>query len=305
MLPSCIHLGLATADDGYQKYEYLSDILKTAYHTWLDNIRSWPKCSPWTVAGKRNRIQICISNSNPFVVVQFYRSLSFPDFRAQIVETLVTGCGDMGQLAENVTKMLKHDTLGQFNTYIETRGSEVYEESEHVKYLYMSDTASISSSTINYPVIKNLIDSGEFFLFPLNLSTNKFLDKVEFWKVLDLFWGYKSYGTDHTTAFDSRVHPYLTKSEFMESNTGHDVELKMAVYGDCKNLRAVAHMALTKLASLAGTNEDLQTSDEKILYIKTHTPTRQWYTFDSFIHDRSMYNNAMNKFVTVRDREYK
>jgi hypothetical protein len=305
LLPSLTQLSVG-APGGDEQGEMVSEIMKTAYETWLSErsdpeyIRSWPSDSPWTEAGAKKRVQICISDINPFAVLHFYRSLSFPDLRERVVQTLVAGCRDMGQLAENMTKLFNHDTIGHFTSVIQIRGRDECIESDYIKYVYKSSTVCISTSTDEYSSIKTLVDSGMFYIFPKNLSVNEFLATVEYWKVLDLFWGYKVYSEDHTTDFDSARHMFMSKNDFMTTDTGHDVELKTLLYSDDANLEAVAQMALQKLADVARSDDDLfyrlQTLNETVFMINTHAPPSRSYTFDSFYEDTMTYDNAMKKF---------
>jgi len=307
LLPSLTQLSVgAPSDGGDEQGDMISEIMKTAYETWLSErsdpeyIRSWPSDSPWTEVGAKKRVQLCISDINPFAVLHFYRSLSFPDLRERVVQTLVAGCRDIGQLAENMTKRFNHDTIGQFTSLIQIRGRDECIESDYIKYVYKSSTACISTSTDQYSSIKALVDTGMFYIFPKNLAVNHFLATVEYWKVLDLFWGYKVYNEDHTTDFDSTRHMYMTKAEFMANDTGHDVELKRMVYNDDADLKTVANLALQKLADLVRSDNDmfyrLQTLNETVFMINTHTPPSRSYTFDSFFVDTQTYENAMKRF---------
>lgn len=290
----------------FEHGKMVSDIMKTAYETWLSErsdpeyIRSWPSDSPWTDAGAKKRVQICISDSNPFAVLHFYRSLSFPNLREKVVQKLVTDCLNVGQLAENVKKMLNFGTIGEFTSEIQIRGREECIESEFIKYVYRSPTTCITTSNENYDSIKTLVDSGVFFLFPKTLSTNQFLATVPYWQVLDLFWGYKVYSEDHTNDLDSSCHMYDSKQHFMSSDTGHDKDLKRLVYSNDVDLKSIANTALQKLANLARSDIDeferLQRLDETVFMINTHTEGSGSYTFASFYEDTQTYENAMKRF---------
>ena len=206
----------------------------------------------------------------------------------------------MRQLAANVTKMFNHTSMGYFTDIIQIRGHDECVDSNFIRYVYKSPTACISTSVDTYEKIKRVMDSGTFFLFPTTLSANGFIQSIPYWKVLDLFWGYNSYSTDHNDPeLDTSTHMYKDHDVFMSTDTGHDEELKKLVYDDDVDLQKVADMAMMKLYELSSSDmarlHDVQSSIETVFMININNPPSKSYTFDSFFGDIDVYKKAIKR----------
>jgi hypothetical protein len=206
----------------------------------------------------------------------------------------------MSQLAHNVSLMLGHSTLLKSLNIIQIRGRTECVESTHIKYIYKSGTACISTDSKTFEGVKRIMSNGTFFLYPTTLAAGSFMESMPYWTVLDLFWGYDIYSKDHgEQERDTGQYQYSNLAEFMKSDTRHDTELKNLVYGEGALLRDVADMAMRKLAEMARSNDlfdAVRGAQETVFMINRATSSSLSYTFDTFYGDKDTYAQEMKKF---------